>query len=459
MYLFQRTRSGCIGLAGLVAVTLASPAAVRAQQVVVPPAAEAVVPPGAQLLMSRIQAGLALDRYLELLRNDFFQIDADVDGKITQRDVDFHMLMEGNQSRSSAITFIMRFDLDGDGLVTEDEIRRTMNYDMRMQLAQAAFNNMSRPQLPSMSGPEKQIENTIQSIMALDTDKDGKVSVSEAGKFGMSNPQRRFVQNGQSARAGQAMTLGSKGEVTLADYQAAGEALFRKIDADNDGAISQQELVDYRRQPSASDNAARDAATDAAQKRLRDQGDASRKKVQEEARAGCMLPPPSPKAKVVLLSAYQTEALSSVTIGYQDVVVHAGRIVVEPGDEPLYVVIPTYAATLWQFSGAVDRIERLAMSSLVTGPNSGDGNQPSLVGATGLPQDRISFLSRSSCFGYFSEMPSSQSVRSVAAVREATGQEPFKVFTAYSALGFSIPSGKVESLDARRSNRLIIEKK
>jgi len=71
MYLFQRTRSGCIGLAGLVAVTLASPAAVRAQQVVVPPAAEAVVPPGAQLLMSRIQAGLALDRYLELLRNFF----------------------------------------------------------------------------------------------------------------------------------------------------------------------------------------------------------------------------------------------------------------------------------------------------------------------------------------------------------------------------------------------------
>jgi len=39
---------------------------------------------------------------------------------------------------------------------------------------------------------------------------------------------------------------------------------------------------------------------------------------------------------------YQTEALSSVTLGSQDAVVHAGRVVVEPGPEPLYIVISTY---------------------------------------------------------------------------------------------------------------------
>ena len=178
------------------------------------------------------------------------------------------------------------------------------------------------------------------------------------------------------------------------------------------------------------------------------QADAARK-TQEEAdaaRAGCALPAPSPRAKVILLSAYETDALSSVSIGPQEAVVHAGRIVVEPGEEPLYVLIPTYSATIWQFSGAVERIERLAMSSLVTGGNRADKAEPPLVGATGIPKERISFFARSSCLGYFVEVPSSQSIQTAAAVRQVTGQEPFKVASAYSVSGISIPSGKVEAL-------------
>jgi Ca2+-binding EF-hand superfamily protein len=461
MHLFQRTRSGCPGIAGFFVMMLAGSSAVQAQQSAAPLPVTPVVPPGFQLLMSQIQAGVALDKYLETLRSDFFQIDADVDGKITQRDVDLHTQMEGAQSRWIAITSIMRFDLDGDGLVTEDEIRRTMKYDVRMQLGVAAFNNAGKPQLPATDGPAKQIETMVQSIMAMDADKDGKVSLSEAGKFVMPG-LRGFGPNGQSARARQALALdpGSKGEVTLTDYQAAGEALFRKVDADNDGKISQQELVDYRRQPETPDSMARNAAADATQKRLREQAEAARKKVDaaEAARAGCAIPAASSKARVILLSATQTEALSSVTIGSQDVVAHAGRIVVEPGDEPLYVVISTYAAIIWQFSGAVDRVERLVMSSSMTGPNSYSKNQPPLVGATGLAEDKVSFFSRSDCLGYFSEAPSSQSIQTVAAVREATGQEPFKVSTAYAVLGFSIPSGKVEALADTQRRMLIIEK-
>ena len=163
----------------------------------------------------------------------------------------------------------------------------------------------------------------------------------------------------------------------MADYQTAGAALFSKIDFDNDGAISPQELTDYRQRPDTPEGAARIAAAEAVQKRQREQDEAVRKKQQEAetARAGCAMPAPSPKAKVVLLGSYQTEALSSVAIGSaamgsQDVVVHAGRINVEPGDEPLYVVISSYAAMVWQFSGAVDRVERLAMSSLITGPKA-----------------------------------------------------------------------------------------
>ena len=85
--------------------------------------------------MSRIKPGQTLDHYLETLRIDFFRIDADADGKLTPRDVDHHELMKVIQERANAIRVVMRYDLDGDGAVTEDEICRALRYDLRAELA------------------------------------------------------------------------------------------------------------------------------------------------------------------------------------------------------------------------------------------------------------------------------------------------------------------------------------
>jgi Ca2+-binding EF-hand superfamily protein len=464
----QRTRSGIcrIGFAGYLAMaSFANPSPALSQQPAVqPPAASppVAIAPGAELLLSRLQAGLTLERYLENLRNDFFQLDADADGKLTQRDADLHALMEAIQLRTFAVNFVMRFDLDGDGVVTEDEIRRATRYELRTQLGLAAFNSAGKASIPAPDGPEKAIESTVRSIMALDADKDGKVTFSEASKFSLPGMQRGFGQNGQSARTRQALTLdmNSKGEITLADYQAAGEALFRKIDSDNDGKVSQPELVDYRRQPGAPDAAALNAAADAAQKRLHEQAEAARRKLEaaEAARAGCDMPAASEKAKVFLFGGYQTDALSSVTLGSQDSVIHAGRVIVEPGSDPLYVVISTYSPTIWQFSGAVERIERVVMSSSRTGPDSGDPQRPSLVGATGIPPERVSFFSRSNCLSYFYENPSSASLQTVATIRNATGKQPESVAAKYSVSSFAVPSGKIESLQDQRQPLLVIQK-
>ena len=98
-----------------------------------------------------------------------------------------------------------------------------------------------------MSGPDK-IDGTVRTIMALDTDRDGKVSVTEAGKH--TSPEMRMLgSGGEAERTRRALTLksGAGGELTRQDYEAAGEALFRKIDADQDGKISQGELDDFRR--------------------------------------------------------------------------------------------------------------------------------------------------------------------------------------------------------------------
>ena len=98
--------------------------------------------------------------------------------------------------------------------------------------------------------PEKRVDDTVRTIMALDTDKDGKVTVSEAAKYTYPQMYRDLGFPNLPVRTRKALTLESstKGEITLKDYEAAGVALFRKVDTDtNDGKISQQELDAYRK--------------------------------------------------------------------------------------------------------------------------------------------------------------------------------------------------------------------
>lgn len=420
---------------------------------------------GTQLLISRLRLELNAAQYAEILRTEFFQLDANADGTLNQSDIDLHDSIEAIQFRSNNASSVMRFDLDGDGSVTEDEIRAVMRYNSRGMLGAAATNPNNAQ---SFAEAYRQAETTVQALIASDADKDGKVTYAEAANAPRQTP-RPNRDNTSSGRTQQALTLDatSNGSLTLNDFLAAGEALYRKLDSNGDGTVSQQELVDFWRAPASPDAAMLAQAKEAVLERVPKQGEAKPRPIEVKGPrqvnagpAGCAMPPLSAKAKLLLLSTYGTEALSSTALGSQDIVVRAGRIVVEAGDDPLYVVIPTYSPVIWQFSGAVGRVERLVMSSSVTGPSRGSGPPPSLVGATGIPADRISFLGQSGCFGHFSEIPSSQSVQTVAAIRQAVGRQPDVVTTAYSLIGFSIPSGKTESVrNARERARMLgIEK-
>ena len=444
MYLSKQFVTCRNGAAVLLVSLLGSSGIVSAQQADPRPT---VIPPATQLFLSDMYQGLTLDPYLENHRTGFLLLDADADGKITQGDLDLHMQLEASQQRTYAVTLVLSYDLDGDGAVTEDEIRTVFRYNHRLDIGRATI---------GADGREQALRNEIRTIMALDTDKDGKVTSSEAAKL----TQAARGPGVLSGRARQALMLDtSKREITMADYQAAAATLFKQIDTDNDGVISQQELTDYRRRPDTPEGAARIAAAELIQKRQREQNETARKKHEEDnaARAGCAMPKASENARVVVFSVSDTEALSSVALGSQDVVVHAGRVVVEPGSEPLYIVIPTSRATIWQFTGAVERIERLLMSSTTTGANDSNPEKPPLVGATGVAADRLSFFSRSDCVRHFDSSPASASIATAAAVRSATGKEPM-LMAKPSISALMVPSGQVGTLRSDRPQPLIIQK-
>lgn len=446
---------------GLVAAILAGPIAVFSETSQAYPFStgpQADVPWTEQAFPMRLFAGATLDRYLDQMRDDFLRLDADGDGKVTQRDANLHALMDAIQVRINAWISVMRYDLDGDGFVSEDEVRRGARYMLRMVRASGGRAGVA----------EETAGKLVATIMALDTDHDGKVSVAEAGNLVRSGDRPTVRQSGLVVRVRDALTLesASGGELTLAGYEAAAEMLFRKVDTDNDGKISQPELTDYRRKFAPAGAKTDVDAAEAAQKRQREQAAIagqqaeiarSKQAAVDAERAACPMPTASERAKVVLLSAYQADGVSNATIGSQDNVVHAGRVVVEPGDEPLYVVISSFSPVIWQFSGAVDRVERLVINSSTTSPAGSDPWHPSLAGATGIAPQRVSFLPRSNCLGYFSETPSSASLPAVAAIRSVTGKSPEIVTAADLVSSFSVPSGKAE-MPKNERKQLAIQK-
>lgn len=456
MLLRRKRRASHIIAAALIAICMAYPGPARSQQQSSPFGATSL-PPGIQTLVGRIQPEMPFTRYLDSVRAEFALLDANADGKLDQVDIDLHEAMEALQHRSSAASVLMRYDLDGDGVVTEPEVRAVMQYQLRSQLLMSGASESGRAQ--QLLNIYRSIDGTLQSLAELDTNKDGKLTYAEASKTPRPQQRRGVFDQTLIGRVQQAMTLapGSKEGLTFNEYLAAAEALYRKIDTNKDDRISQQELIDYWRGPSAPDAAAQTQALKEILARVPASSQAAASD-NDPSRAGCAMPAPSANAKIVLLGAYKTEALSSVAIGSQDAVVHAGRIVIERGDEPLYVVLATYSAMIWQFSGAVERIERVVMSSQITGPNEGDGGSVPLVGATGVPANKIAFLAKAGCINYFSEAPSAESVRAAAAVRQSAGREPAAVVSAYAVSGFSVPSGTVDAIGNNRDRRVVIQK-
>jgi hypothetical protein len=176
------------------------------------------------------------------------------------------------------------------------------------------------------------------------------------------------------------------------------------------------------------------------------------------------MPKASDAATVVVLSAHRSEALSRVGLGSQNVMTGTGEINIEPGQEPLYLVVISREPTIWRVTGAVERVERLVgagMTSMdtktsvaavrgsleVTLPHNtpSAAKPPPLIGVTGLPADRVSFLWRANCLKPFTEKLTADGLYSVAAVRRDSGKDPAVVAGRYNVGTFEVPSGRIRS--------------
>jgi Ca2+-binding EF-hand superfamily protein len=185
-------------------------------------------------LLSRLSMNMKLADYLKVMNGEFRWADADTNGELSDADGVLLDQMAAASFRTMYVIEFWRADLDGDGAVTADELRRVQTYRFHSTLVQPSPGKTI----------EQTIENQILEIMAADADHDGRVTYGEALSYARSLP---YPSAGKlQVRSLMSAVPDGRSTLTLADFDAAVEKMFRDVDANGDGVVSADELSAYR---------------------------------------------------------------------------------------------------------------------------------------------------------------------------------------------------------------------
>ena len=98
----------------------------------------------------------------------------------------------------------------------------------------------------------------------------------------------------------------------------------------------------------------------------------------------CQIDPPRPDERTTVIYVKSGAALSSVTIGGDDVITEVVDVEIAPAEKPHYIVLSSGKPIIWRFTGRRDTISRIIVlgSQYTTASRSG---------VIGVPRDRIVF--------------------------------------------------------------------
>lgn len=200
-------------------------------------------------------------------------------------------------------------------------------------------------------------------------------------------------------------------------------------------------------------------------KRLRNSPSAKRKRAERRRKfiEACAFPAVSSAAKVIFLQAYGGKALSTVTLGGDDVKVSVADVEIEPGSEPLYIVLHGMNVMIWRFIGATDRVEAVVATS---GRRSQDrelamraAHRLRLTGTVGIPKERVHIPTARfpflDCVKPFSRPDGKKARESRSHMKMMIGREPDLLFVSPSISAVKLPSGHFDKKAKYRNARLL----
>jgi Ca2+-binding EF-hand superfamily protein len=344
------------------------------------------------------------------------------------------------QRRSQATEQILSYDLDGDGIVTREEITAVMQPRARQMI------NANGVQLePTAQQTRQQLDRLVGEALKPDLDGDGTISAEEIRQE--AQKQADLASEGWQRGAARfvPMTLDADGDgaVSLAEYEAAVRKQFDAIDKDRDGRLSTDEVGEFNQR-----------LTEAFQAAQREREAQIRKQRLESAAKGCEVPPAQANVRLALLGAREARALSNAWIGSEDKVTYVTTVEIAPGRDPLYLALASQGAMIWDVVGATERVAGVVAHAEATLDDAGDGlpqrfvaangqaapprgGKP-LVGVIGIPRDKVHFTAHKGCLVPVSEASMKDgSAQEMAAL--VLGREADEIGGEVSAATFRVP--------------------
>ncbi|WP_156420480.1 MULTISPECIES: EF-hand domain-containing protein [unclassified Sphingopyxis] len=364
----------------IVATMLAIPQSVASQ----PPAPDIPL-----AIVGEFRSRGHIEDYLARVVGELRQADRGDDG-LDQGDVDFAVARRVAVTRAGQIQRILPMDLDGDLRITRAEIGESIGADSDPEIDEATR--------------DRRIEHRLS---PLDIDGDGAITLPEAAATARQQAwEQRFA-------ALLALDPDRNGRLTASEMRLLAEKAFHTVDADGDGTTSETELKAI--EPLVREN---------------------RMTWQAEI---CSLPPVPAGAMLIAFGGYESRTISPVQIPSNDPreKTRLVEVAIEPGEQPLYLVLTSYETTLWRLSGATARVSHVVATSYRAGRGG-----ISAVGVTGVPERKIS-IARAGCPNYFSSTTEEEALRTRASIRFSLKRDPDAMFADYSTDRVSLPSGAI----------------
>lgn len=151
-------------------------------------------------------------------------------------------------------------------------------------------------------------------------------------------------------------------------------------------------------------------------------------------RSPCILPNLAPGHKLVVVGQYESARLPTAAPS-DDVVTDFADIVIEAGQEPLYVVLAAYNATIWRFSGETSRVAQVVATALTGDP-----------GIIGIARERVDFQ-KNGCIKYFTDQPSVEKAVTLGAISRTVGRRPDAIVGSYVIDSVTLPSMELKNVN------------
>lgn len=357
---------------------------------------------------------------------------------IDQEDVKLQMKAIAAQQLARSVSEFISFDLDGDGFASSIEIQ-------------------------AVGGSQR-----LETVMLRDVDKDGKVSQDEwFAANAKRNGSSEFLATKTLERYAQFLALDqdASNSITFDEYKTIAGGVFRHFDTDADGRISGAEFGEWSKArrlkavgatgkvgaPPEEKSRPPVEVTEMVQRAKEAQlptpsadGDfrlpfptVSQQKSTRRAAGNtdtkCIFPDVKPGEKIAIFSTYEGVKPTSINLGDETWVID---VHIEEGNEPLYVILPSYDPVVWRFNGAVDRVDKVVPTAMSRGNNSGKGMGGS--GIVGIDKSKVTFLENSQCLSYFNGPVEEARMKGVIA--EHIGRQPDYKGSSYHTEKISIPS-------------------